>query len=164
LEPVSTAIQVSNVSPLVISTIAEQHNTSDTSITHHVSGPSTTMFSYAPPLLIPAVISTIAEYHNARDMSITHHVSEPSPVTTAKFSGALGPLPLIPATFHTSFLSSASVHRLLTTTVFAPRSLYESPMSAHLDPMIKPFTPSRGTQQFANSRLPKLTLPGDPLT
>ena len=40
-------------------------------------------------------------------------------------------------------------------------------MSTRLDPMIQSFTPGRDTQQFANSRLPKLTLPmfsGDPLT
>ena len=90
----------------------------------------------------------------------------PSPVTTITFSNAIGPPPLIPATFHAS-LSSVSSQRPLTATVFAPRSLYESPMSTRLDPMIQPFTPGRDTQQFANSRLPKLTLPmfsGDPLT
>ena len=114
----------------------------------------------------PTVTSTTAEHHNTIDTTITHHVSGPSPVTTTTFSNAIGPPPLIPATFHTS-LSSVSSQRPLIATVFAPRSLYEPPMSTRLDPMIQPFTPSRDTQRFANSRLPKLTLPmfsGDPLT
>ena len=112
------------------------------------------------------VSSTTAEHHNSIDTTITHHVSGPSPVTTTTFSNAIGPPPLIPATFHTS-LSSVSSQRPLIATLFAPRSLYESPMSTRLDPMIQPFTPGHDTQQFANSHLPKLTLPmfcGDPLT
>ena len=121
------------------------------------------------------VIPTTAELHNNSDTSITHNVPGPSPVTTTTCSKSFGPPPLIPAIFHSSKLSSVSSQRSLITTVFVPRSLYESPMSTHLNPMstclnpmIQPFTPSGDTpQQFANSRLPKLTLPmfsGDPLT
>ena len=59
LESVSTTTQNSDTLP-VIPTAAELHNNSDTSITHHVSGPSpvtTTMFSnsFGPPPLIPAI-------------------------------------------------------------------------------------------------------------
>ena len=65
-------------------------------------------------------------------------------------------------------LSSVNPQRSLTTTVSAPRSLYEPPMSTCLNPVIPPHTPSHDTQQFAYSHLPKLTLPifsaGDPLT
>ena len=68
-----------------------------------------------------------------------------------------------------STLNSISPQRPLTTTAFAPKSLYQSPMSTHLNPTIPAhtFTPSQDTRQFANSRLPKLTFPmfsGDPLT
>ena len=116
---------------------------------------------------IPSTItSTTAGHYNTLDTTITHHVSGPSPVTTTTFSSVIGPLPLIPVISHTS-LSSVGSQRLLTTIVFAPRSPYESLMSACLDPLIQPFTPSRSTQQFASSCLPKLTLPmlsGVPLT
>ena len=117
--------------------------------------------------VIPSTVTyTTAGNHNTIDTTITHHVSGPSPVTTTTFSNVIGPPPLIPVISHTS-LSSVSSQRPSTTTVFAPRSLYESPMSTRLDPMIQPFTPSRSTQPFTSSRLPKLTLPmfsGDPLT
>ena len=116
--------------------------------------------------ILSTVTYTTAGHHNTIDNTITHHVSGPSPVTTTMTSNIIGPPPLIPVISHTS-LSSVSSQRPLTTTVFAPRSLYESPMSTRLDPMIQPFTPSRGTHLFANSRLPKHTLPmfsGDPLT
>ena len=116
-----------------------------------------------------SVIPTTAEHNGTSETSIAHHISEPSPVTTVTFSNTLGPPPLIPAIFHTSTLNNVSPQRPLTTTVFAPRSLYESPMSTHLNPVIPThtFIPNHDAQQFANSRLPKLTLPmfsGDPLT
>ena len=114
-------------------------------------------------------VISMTEHNSISETSIAHHVSESSTVTIVTFSDTFGPPPLIPAIFHTSTLNSISPLRPLTTTAFAPRSLYQSPMSTHLNPMIPAhtFTPRRDIQQFTNSYLPKLTLPmfsGDPLT
>ena len=97
----------------------------------------------------------------------------PPPITSLLYSDGSRPPPLIPATFYTAATpSSISPYRPFMSTAFAPGNLYESPLStqAHRFPASVITThvtpPVQNHQQFANTRLPKLTLPtfsGDPL-
>ena len=118
--PVELQSQAIVTSPVDQSSVAAQ-GVNESGL-ESVSNTTTTLNS---PL---TVMYTTAEHHNIIDTTIIHQVSGPTPVTSTTFSNATGPPPLIPATSHTLF-SSVSSQRPLTTTVFAPRSLYESPMS-----------------------------------
>ena len=186
IESVSTVAttQDNDTLPPVTFTTAEHSIVGDTPIIHHEPlSPSATLATvsgaFDPPPFTPAVcqplFNSVSTQRPLTTTPITHCETLPPSVTSA-VSDAVGPPPLIPAVFQHSS-SSVSSQRPLTKTVFAPKTLYQSPtsthlnplmpLSTHLDPSVQPFTPSNDAQHLSNSRLPKLSLPmfsGDPLT
>ena len=145
--------------------------TSDASIaaTSEMSTPATSHLSMAN-----SCVSTATTYHLPTDeynveLTSTKGATIPPPRKTRLL---YRPLSLIPAIYTTATPSSISPYRPFMSTAFTPGNLYESllytqvhrlPASAittHVTP------PIQDHQQFANTRLPNLTLPtfsGDPL-
>ena len=134
-----TTATLSNSLPLVSASSSQLDSAMASSMTSHVTE--------SPPLV---TTTTSVPFVSALQSGVPiPFVSTPELVATEN----LDPPPLIPAASHVIVSSHTTQQRPASLSVPAARSLYS--------------TPSVNTQQFATSRLPKLSLPifsGDPLT